>query len=53
MVLEELLGLVDLFGAQTLRIHEVTKVVMIYKDKNLVFATFQIVTPCFKSFDNS
>ena len=53
MVSGELLGLADLSGAQTLCIHEATKVVVVCKDKHLVFAIFQIVTPCFESFDNS
>ena len=53
MILEELLGLADLSGAQTFCIHEATKVVVIYEDKHLVIATFQIVTPCLKSFNDS
>ena len=53
MVLGELLGLADLSGAQTLRIHEATKVVVVCEDEHLVFATFQIVTPCLEGFDDS
>ena len=40
MVSKELLGLVDLSGAQILCIHEMTKVVIIREDKHLVFAAF-------------
>ena len=53
MISGELLGLADLFGAQTLCIHETTKVFMVRKDKNLMLATFQIVTPRLKGLDNS
>ena len=53
MVSGELLGLADLSGAQTLRIHEATKVVVVCEDEHLVLATFQIVTPCLKGFDDS
>ena len=53
IVLEELLGLADLSGAQTLRIHEATKVVVVCEDKHLVLATFQIVTLCLEGFDDS
>ena len=53
MVLGELLGLADLFGAQTFYIHEATKVVVICEDKHLVLATFQIVTLYLEGFDNS
>ena len=40
VVTRELLGLADLFGAQTFRIHETTKVVVVCKDEDLMFATF-------------
>ena len=53
MVLGELLGPADLSGAQTLCIHEATKVVVVCEDEHLVFATFQIVTPCFEGFNDS
>ena len=53
MVSGELLGPTDLSGAQTLCIHEARKVVMVCKDKYLVLATFQIVTPYLKGFANS
>ena len=40
MVVQELLGPMDLSGAQAFYIHEVTKVVLVCEDENLVFATF-------------
>ena len=49
----EFLGPADLSKAQTLYIHEAIKVVVVCEDKHLVFATFQIVTPCLKDFDDS
>ena len=36
MVSKELLGLADLSGAQALRIHETTEVIMLRKDENLM-----------------
>ena len=44
MILKELLGSTGLSKAQTLYIHEATKVLMIYKDGHFVFATFEIMT---------
>ena len=40
MVARELLGLTNLSEAQVFRIYEVTEVVVVYEDENLVFATF-------------
>ena len=40
VVMREFLGPADLPGAQTLCVHEFTKVVVVYKDKDLVFTTF-------------
>ena len=53
MVLRELLGPADLSGAQALCIHETTEVIVVCKDENLMFATFQIVTPRLEDLDNS
>ena len=47
------MGPADLFGAQTLCIYETIKIIMVRKNKNLMLAAFQIVTPCLKSFDDS
>ena len=51
MVSKELLGSTNLSEAQTLHIYEVIKVVIIHKDEYFIFATFQIMTLCFKDFD--
>ena len=40
VVTREFLGPADLPGAQTLRVHELTKVVVVHKDEDLIFATF-------------
>ena len=40
VITREFLGTTDLPGAQTLRIHKLTKVVMVCKDEDLVFAIF-------------
>ncbi len=53
VVLRELLGPADLMKAQVLRIHESTDVIMVSKDKDLVFAAFQVVVPTLKDFNNS
>ena len=52
MVTRKLLGPLDLMKAQVLYIHESTEVVMVRKDKDLIFAAFQVVAPSFKSFNN-
>ena len=53
MVLRELLGPADLSRAQILHIYEIMEIIVVYKDENLMFATFQIVTPRLEGFDNS
>ena len=40
IILKELLGLTNLSKAQIFYIHEIIKVVIIYEDKNFMFATF-------------
>ena len=52
MVLRELLGLADLSKAQILLIHETTEIIMVYKDKNLMFVTFQVVVPSLECLNN-
>ncbi len=42
VVLREFLGLVDLIKAQTLYIYELKEVIIVNKDEDLVFATFQL-----------
>ena len=53
MVLEELLGSMDLFRAQALCIYKATKIVVICEDGHFVLAAFQIKTQCLEGFDNS
>ena len=53
MVLRELLGPADLSGAQTFCIHETTKVIVVYKNKNFILVIFQIVMSRFKNLNNS
>lgn len=52
MISKELSGLLDLTKAQILHIYKPTKIIIVDKDKNFMFATFQIVAPDFNSFDN-
>ena len=52
VVLKELLGPANLPGAQALRIHETTEVIMVRKDKNLMFTTFQVVAPSLECPNN-
>ena len=47
------MGPTDLSGAQALCIHELTEVIMVRKDENLMLAAFQIVTPRLEGFNNS
>ena len=53
MLLKELLDLSNLFGTQVFSNYKVTKIVIICKNKDLVFATFKIVLPYFKIPKNS
>ena len=53
IVLRKLLSLTDLLRAQTLWIHETTKVIVVHKNENLIFVIFQVVAPSFEYFNNS
>ena len=53
VITRELLGPTDLSGAQALCIHELTEVIVVRKDENLMLAAFQVVTPCLEGFDDS
>ena len=53
MVLKELLGPADLSGAQALCIYEMTEVIVVCKNENLMLAIFQVVPPDLESLDNS
>ncbi len=53
VVSRELLGPANLTRAQAFRIHELTEVIMVSRDEDLVFVAFQVVVPSLKSFNNS
>lgn len=53
VIISELLGLLALIRAQVLCIHKSTKVIKVYQDNNLIFATFQIIISSLKGFNNS
>ncbi len=53
VVSRELLGPADLTRAQAFRIHESTEVIMVSKDKGLICASLQVVTPSLKGFNDS
>ena len=52
MVSRELLGPADLSGAQALRIHETTEVIVVGKDENLMLTAFQVVAPSLECLNN-
>ena len=52
VVLREFLGPANLIRAQAFCIYELTGVVIVSKDKNFVFAAFQVVAPSFKGLNN-
>ena len=52
MVLREFLGLVDLTRAQAFCIYKLTEVVIVSKDKDLIFAAFYVVSSSFKSVND-
>ena len=53
MITKELLGLLDLIKAQAFCIHESTQVVVVCKNKKLLFVPLQVVAPSCKGFNNS
>ncbi len=52
VVLRKFLGSTDLMRAQAFYIYELTEVVMVSKDKDLVFAALKVVTLNLKSLNN-
>lgn len=52
-MVKKLLTLTNFFKIQTSYIYKMAKVVIIYKSKNLMFITFQIILPDFEDFNNS
>ena len=53
MISEELFGQTNLPGAQIVYIHEAANIIIIGEYKNFVFATFEILLPCFENVNNS
>ncbi len=53
VVSRELLGPTDLTRAQAFHIQKSTEVIMVSKDKDLLFAALQVVAPSLKGFNNS
>lgn len=53
VVLSELLGPTNLPRAEPLSIYKSMQVNVVSKNENLIFIAFSVVTPCFKSFNNS
>ena len=52
MVLKKFLGSINLLEAQILYIHKIMKVIVIYKDENLILAAFQVMAPSLEYFNN-
>ena len=53
IILKEFFGPIDLSRAQTFYIYKITKIVIVYENKNLMLIAFQGMTPYFKGFDNN
>ena len=52
MIARKLLDLPNLTKTQAFCIHEATKIVLVSKDKHLVFAIFWIILPCFEDLND-
>lgn len=52
VVPKELLSPTDLPRAEVFDIHKLTKVIVVGKNKNLIFITFQVVVPSLKDFND-
>lgn len=53
MITRELLSLLDPIKAQVLYIYELTEVIIVHKNKNLVFTAFQVVALSLEGFNDS
>lgn len=51
MVIWENLALINITKAQTFYVYKLIKIVKVYKDKNIIFATILVVLPDLKSFN--
>ena len=52
MVAKKLLSPVDLARTQAFCIHELSKIIVVSENKDLVFTTFSIMPPCFEGLNN-
>lgn len=52
IILREFLSPPDLSKTQVLGIYKATKIVVVSKDKDFIFAMFQIVAPILEGFNN-
>ena len=52
MVRREILSLANLIKAQIFYIHKLKKVIILSKNKNLIFAMFQVILLKIKNFNN-
>lgn len=52
MILNKFLNQKHLLKAQVFCTHKMTKVILIYKDKNFIFVIFQIIISSLKYFNN-
>lgn len=53
MIWRQFLSLANLIKAQILYFHELSEVIMMSKEKNLIFAAFSEVTSSIKCLNNS
>ena len=53
MVTKKLLDLINLFRAKAFCIHKVAKAIVICKNENFMFTTFQVVLSYLKNLDDS
>lgn len=53
MVSKELLSLADMAGAQVHCIHKLTKVVIVNRNKDLIFVVLRVVAPSLEDLNNN
>lgn len=53
IILKELLSLTNLTKTQLFYVYELIEVIMVGKNKDFIFAIFNIMSPDFKGFNNS
>lgn len=53
IVLIELLSLTNLLKPKILGIYKLKRIIIVNKNKNLIFTAFQVIASSFKGFNNS